>query len=527
MQQWKEQRSAQDVDFDETRKTLEAEYQSAQSAAAESVSIGRNVAESIARQGETLAHADIIADRNQYLLEKSARTLKGMTWSGWVANMFTSDVKAPPDMSETTERLVHRSESMNRIGGANPNNTKRETTATTVNNLVSISEYSQQEFPQSTRDLRTTVQNYHTHILLLQQCDSFDDQCKACLDVCTQLRQLAITSLDAFIPVSDREKRAIQWLTNVVRTQLETVYVRYLSNASNSRQPSASTSSSTPSHRNDAHRSELFDAHTSQHSTHVNNNNNTPDIPTQHQMILQAQDAHLASLSPQIHELASLSKNIHSSLNDQNEVLDALEHKTEDLNEYTKSVIRKTDQLTRRSQWTTQTPIFQQRYVTIQHLPTQRYLSIVQENTSSITLCSKFKDFASVFGVWKYPSSSSSSPSPGDANRNHNESSIRGGVIGLQNRLTGKWLGQGYLGNQVICSAGRFGKREEWEINQDCLSNTTMICANANWGYGGWIQDINHTKDNNNNNNNNVALVISKNGLEGKKNAASWKFTEI
>mmetsp|Transcript_1664 Transcript_1664/g.2503 ORF Transcript_1664/g.2503 Transcript_1664/m.2503 type:complete len:81 (+) Transcript_1664:235-477(+) len=76
MQQWKEQRSAQDVDFDETRKTLEAEYQSAQSAAAESVSIGRNVAESIARQGETLAHADIIADRNQYLLEKSARTLK-------------------------------------------------------------------------------------------------------------------------------------------------------------------------------------------------------------------------------------------------------------------------------------------------------------------------------------------------------------------------------------------------------------------------------------------------------------------
>jgi len=53
----------------------------------------RATAEQISRQGEVLSRAETIVDDTEYMLNKSARILRGMTWSGWVANIFSSDVK--------------------------------------------------------------------------------------------------------------------------------------------------------------------------------------------------------------------------------------------------------------------------------------------------------------------------------------------------------------------------------------------------------------------------------------------------
>ena len=68
----------------------EEEYERAQRAAIESITVGRNTLETVTRQGEQLENARNLADETEYKLDKANRVLRGMTWSGWLANRETS-----------------------------------------------------------------------------------------------------------------------------------------------------------------------------------------------------------------------------------------------------------------------------------------------------------------------------------------------------------------------------------------------------------------------------------------------------
>ena len=80
----------------DSRKNHE-ENLAAQRAAAEAIAISRTTLETTLCQGEQLEHCDALRERHRYIVDKSARIVKGMTWSGWFANVFSKDVQPPPD----------------------------------------------------------------------------------------------------------------------------------------------------------------------------------------------------------------------------------------------------------------------------------------------------------------------------------------------------------------------------------------------------------------------------------------------
>mmetsp|Transcript_102532 Transcript_102532/g.293550 ORF Transcript_102532/g.293550 Transcript_102532/m.293550 type:complete len:267 (+) Transcript_102532:236-1036(+) len=73
----------------------ERERNQALQEADQALSTGNATMGTLADQQETLDRAELIAESNEYMLAKSRRTLRGMTWSGWVANMVSSEPEAP------------------------------------------------------------------------------------------------------------------------------------------------------------------------------------------------------------------------------------------------------------------------------------------------------------------------------------------------------------------------------------------------------------------------------------------------
>lgn len=61
----------------------------------EAIRVGQAAMTGLQQQQETVDRVGMVAESNEYLLAKSRRTLRGMTWSGWVANMFTSEPQPP------------------------------------------------------------------------------------------------------------------------------------------------------------------------------------------------------------------------------------------------------------------------------------------------------------------------------------------------------------------------------------------------------------------------------------------------
>jgi hypothetical protein len=128
-------------------------------------------------------------------------------------------------------------------------------------------------------------------------------------------------------------------------------------------------------------------------------------------------------------------------------------------------------------------------YASIRHLPSGRYLSVAPNNDSTLILSTVFNERC-IFGVWK---------------RNH--------VFGLQNKYNRRWAGQNFLG-QLSCNASTFGRREEWDADND-WSDTTLIIASASWGHGGYLLlGDDHGKD--------ALPVIGGGTLEDKKKAPRW-----
>ena len=79
----------------------EEEYNAFLRVAHESVAMGRETLTAVAGQQESLDRAEAVVDSNRYMIDKSARTLRGMSWWGSVKNYFSEEPAAPRPMTSS------------------------------------------------------------------------------------------------------------------------------------------------------------------------------------------------------------------------------------------------------------------------------------------------------------------------------------------------------------------------------------------------------------------------------------------
>ena len=169
------------------------EYRAAQSAAVESVYVGRATAEAVAHQGEQLKHADRLADDTQYTLDKAQRTLKGMTWSGMVSNWFTPNVKAPISSSST------------------------ETFAGLQCSLESYD-----SMPSTCQGTAQAIKNYLANVSVLLECET-EEQKETCRQICDNMHMQALSHLTRLkAPPSSDHHKPLQKNLEAYIIQLET-----------------------------------------------------------------------------------------------------------------------------------------------------------------------------------------------------------------------------------------------------------------------------------------------------------------
>jgi len=153
-----------DLSQDDQRKE---EYRAAMRAGAEAIEVGRETLEAASRQGEQLENAEKMADETSYKLDKAGRVLRGMTWSGWVANMFAKELRPPG--SEDDEPY---------------NNT---------NSKLVPSVY--ETVPPPCRDAAQAIQNYHANIKVLATCET-EEQEETCHMICESMYEVAKKEVD-------------------------------------------------------------------------------------------------------------------------------------------------------------------------------------------------------------------------------------------------------------------------------------------------------------------------------------------
>ena len=282
-------------------------------AAVEAVSSGRAALSTIAQQGQQLANAEEISDSNAFMLDKSNRILKGMTWSGWVSNMFTSNVEASGP-SDTAVRL-------------------RKTAASTApkHNLTT-------SHPAAAAST-TCVNDYKMNVTMLaSSATSSPEDFDLLESVCDELKYRAISAMSTLERLSSslNDDRLFREFT-----ELSMEFERIQNVSDRVRRPG---SSSSITNNNKNLRDELLSTSTST-STITSNSTLTSNSTAQQQQQLQKQDAHLANLAPQLDELKALSLTLNGALSDHNEALDKLDYKTENLTEKTKLVVRRAGRL--------------------------------------------------------------------------------------------------------------------------------------------------------------------------------------
>ncbi|TMW55045.1 hypothetical protein Poli38472_013807 [Pythium oligandrum] len=73
---------------------VKAKHTESLRAMADSLQIARETAHTLSMQSEQLGRSEAAVEEAQYAVDLSKRVMRGMTWSGWIANAFT----APPQM---------------------------------------------------------------------------------------------------------------------------------------------------------------------------------------------------------------------------------------------------------------------------------------------------------------------------------------------------------------------------------------------------------------------------------------------
>ena len=442
----------------------EDEYLQTRRIAAETVEIGRATIEQASRQTEQLSNADRLADHNKYVLDKSARLLRGMTWSGWVANMFSKDIKASD--------YVRNSDGRYRTGS------RAVTGAAGINIQPSAEEY--QHFPPKFQPAAQAVVNYRCNLAILAQCQT-PAQLVACGTTCNELSSNVSKELRKIngLDMNGEDKLAYDTL---VKDLGEAEEVRRML-----MEQSASSAEACNGSEGRCSRAPLT-PHNSL-STSFAGNPASAGATAQ----LSVQNEHLDAISQNLTELRGIGEKLNTTFQEQNTLLDSLHDKSDDLTEQTKTVRRKAERITNCAKWIKIRPELTG-WVTMRHVRSGLYLCVGGDGDVRLGGFSGHDNHAAVFGMWRRKESS---------------------VVGLQNKRSMKYLGQTMLG-YLSCSSSKYGRAEEWEIdNED--RDTAIMCVGANWGNGGWLE-VNTAKG---------TVSIGGYGVEAKKNAAMWRITEI
>ena len=403
---------------------LPEEYLNAQRLAIDAVQIGRATMEATARQGEQLSHAEKTANETQYALDKSNRLLKGMTWSGWVSNMFNKDVEEIPSTSDD-ERLIS---------------------------------YQREEISSVAQPTAQTIQNYQANLMIYDSCDT-REQKKTCQMVCDNMYQVALVELAKLEQVPTDAQTQI--LKHQFRKDLS--FLRHRQD-----QKQQMKHCSVPSRGSLSTSNQLVTKGRSDES-----------------LIHTHQEHHLDILATNLGELNTMAHSLSEMMGHHQKVMESLDSKSENMYETSKTVTRRADRLLQHKSWTAAKKTFDC-YVNIRQLSNGRYLTDIHGALHFLDKPSP----SAIFAVWRKD----------------------GGMIGLCNKTSRKWIGQTLLGG-LACSSSTLGQREEWQVDDD-WNKTRLLCASAGWGSGGYLL----VKEG--------QLQIGAGGVEGKRNAEVLYITQ-
>ncbi|GAX25973.1 hypothetical protein FisN_4Hh543 [Fistulifera solaris] len=318
--------------------SFEEDCQNAQRAAVETLHIGRATLEQVHQQGEQLDRAESIADETQYRLDKAGRILRGMTWSGWLANKFTKDIGPPPAVTRSTPiapPLVY------------------------------------ENVPDSCRAAAQAIQNYHANVKVLEACET-DEQRETLLLICQSMYSSAMTQLDEL----EKNRASVEAYVTEFRSHLTILHEKEQSLNQSMRQQKISF---------EKNRAELLKGHS---------NSSTSSATDAH---LQLQENHLDMISKSLGEIGMISHTLASAIGQQAQTIDSLDEKADHITEKSRMVTRRADRLIQNKSWTPVKPTFAC-HVSIRHLESGRYLSVHEGN---LVLQTTFHESTGVFSLWK------------------------------------------------------------------------------------------------------------------------------
>ena len=358
----------------------------AQRAAMEAIDIGRATVLQADQQGQQLDRATQLGDETQATLDQAGRVLRGMTWSGWMANLWSSN--GDPVVRTTQPSLRYET------------------------------------WPAHTQHAIQALGNYRANVQVLEACETAEQR-ETCTLVCENMFamvQTAIGDLDAATAYAQQLRADVKLL----RERQQRARQQYTAASTKpDRKPEPVTTAASSS------------------------------SPQQLQ-----QDEHLHVLSTSLQELGHLANSLQSSLAHQSETVDRLDTQSESILVQSERVTRRAERMVQQKSWTPAKPTYVGT-IALRHQASGRYWSVGANG--AIVLVPTLSP-ACLFRYWKRPGSS---------------------LMGLQSCTTQKWCGQTLFGS-LVCTASRFGHREEWQIEEG-EDVTRLLCASAGWGAGGYV----------------------------------------
>lgn len=333
-----------------------------------------------------------------------------------------------------------------------------------------------EDVPPTCSTAAQAVQNYHANVQVLESCET-TEQKETCQIICENMYQQAkreITTLHRRQELE--EQHDYKGFASRLGKDLDTLRKRQ----EQAQQGGMAAEAASPSIG--TAKSALFGG-------------KTPDVPTPASPldeIKSEQESHLDFMSTHLQELGSLASNLSQSLAQHGDTLEALDGKSESMLFKSKMVTRRADHMIQKKSWSKPKTEFLHN-ASIRHTVTGKYLAVSTSN-STLVLSDKFNETC-IFGIWQRQTGSK--------------------VFGLKSKYSNRWVGQNLLGH-LVCSAYSFDRREEWDADNADWSHTTLLCASAGWGNGGYLMVRKEDQ----------VLMIGGGGLQDKKDADLWCIQE-
>lgn len=322
-------RNVQSSTKQEYLQKLEEENLQALRASVEAVNISRATLETSLAQGEQLQRCEDIHERNKYIVDKSNRIVRGMTWSGWFMNAFSKDVE-PPTSSKQTEQSEQ-------IG--------RNTDDSNLSSIISQSDVAR--YPVELRNVAMMIQNYKCNVILLQ--NSQNHEFDTCLEICTKLHDSIVTKNNELkrngyngVKLDGRNMQHLRTLEKKLQEVYDFQYKTVQARRNNRDGQNRNSFGSSTFPRNNSSKPSSQPKFSSSSLISSTTNKELQDR-------IERQDNHLNMLASNIEELMHNGNAIGATLESQSQLLDKLDSETDDLHEKTKMVTRRADRLAHRS----------------------------------------------------------------------------------------------------------------------------------------------------------------------------------